>query len=265
MAALLCLRFADAVWRQPGGGDAAGDVASAYLSQMARVFLGLESQGGAREPEHSVGHAARRSTPAMRSTPWLRKRCSRRTDELPAARRLHAVDTLDVAVRDLRRGAVSQHRVVRRQLAAGQQALLPAAATLGRIYAGADDDTMTRPQGFAESLRGSGRRRPRGRLAELTKALGAKPGSALRKILRCRRWEAVHEAISTRHRRAAARRALVRVDFNVPFDRNGGIADDSRIRAATPHDPLPPGATAPPSSSARTSAGPTARSSRRCA
>ena len=67
------------------------------------------------------------------------------------------------------------------QLAAGQQALIAAAATLAGIYAGADEDTMISLQGFAESLLAIDAGGIEAGLAELTKTVGAAPGSALRK------------------------------------------------------------------------------------
>ncbi len=177
VAALLCLRFADAVCGNP---EAAVPPATslALLSQMARVFLGLESQGGA--PSLSTAWGMPRVLNAGDAFYALAQEALLAThDELPAAKRLRAVDTLDVAVRDYAEALNAAPGVD--QLAAGQQALVPAAATLAGIYAGADDDTMTRLQGFAESLRGTDAGGIEAGLAELTKALGAKPGSALRK------------------------------------------------------------------------------------
>ncbi len=177
VAALLCLRFAEAVGGNPEPAVQPA-TALALLSQMARVFLSLESQGGA--PSLSTAWGMPRVLNAGDAFYALAQEAMLATnDELPAAKRLLAVDTLDVAVRDYVEAMHAATSVD--QLDAGQQALIPVAATLAGIYAGADDDTMTKLQHLAESLQVTDAGGIEAGLAELTKTLGTKPGSALRK------------------------------------------------------------------------------------
>ena len=177
LAALLCLRLADAVCGNP---EAALPPATALslLSQMARVFLGLESQGGAASLSTAWGMPrvlnAGDAFYARAQEAMLASR-----DELTAAKRLLAVDTLDVTVRDYAEALNSASGPD--QLAVGQKALVPGAATLAGVYVGADDDTMKSLRDFAESLQEIDAAGIEAGLAELTKTLGAKPGSALRK------------------------------------------------------------------------------------
>ncbi|HEX5370969.1 MAG TPA: hypothetical protein VFY10_16315 [Dehalococcoidia bacterium] len=174
LAPLLCLRLADAVCGNP---EAALTPATslALLSQMARVFLSLESQGGA--PSLSTAWGMPRVLNAGAAFYALAEDTMLVThDELPAAKRLRAVDSLDVAVRGYIEALHAASEA--EQLSAGQQALIPVAATLAGVYTNADDDTAIHLQRFAESLHGTDAGAIEAGLAELKQALSAQRGSA---------------------------------------------------------------------------------------
>ena len=171
LPALLCLRLGQVLCGNPSAA-LAPSTALALLTQMARVFLGLESQGGA--PSLSTAWGMPRVLNAGDAFYALAQDALLLLDdEIPAAERLRALDTFDGAVR----GYVEALHAApgENQLAAGQQALLPAAVTLAGIYAGADGVTMAELRRLGESLGDADAGSLEADLLELTKTLAAKP------------------------------------------------------------------------------------------
>ncbi len=140
VASIVCLRTAEAL-----GSDAAaalpGATAIGLLAQMADVFLSLESQDGG----------------ASLSTAWGMPRALNAGDaffaaaqhtllndggEISVQRRLLALSILDDATREFMEtlNAAGEGATVKN----GERSLLKAALLLAGVYAGSDDDAMSR-------------------------------------------------------------------------------------------------------------------------
>ena len=140
LAGIVCLRAAEALGASPESA-VPGATALVLLSQMADVFLSLESQDGG----------------ASLSTAWGMPRALNAGDALFAAaqntvltddgeisvqRRLHALSILD----DATRGYMEALLAAGEEATSSQreQSLLAAALLLAGVYAGADDEKMAR-------------------------------------------------------------------------------------------------------------------------
>jgi geranylgeranyl diphosphate synthase type I len=137
---VLCLRAAEALG-VPAESALPGATALALVAQMAEVFLGLESQDGG----------------ASISTAWGMPRALNAGDaffaaahhavladdgEISVQRRLRALSILD----DATRGFVEALEAAGEgaSVSQGEQSLLSAALLLAGLYAGADDETLSR-------------------------------------------------------------------------------------------------------------------------
>jgi hypothetical protein len=140
LAGIVCLRAAEALGSSAESA-VPGATALVLLAQMGDVFLSLESQDGG----------------ASLSTAWGMPRALNAGDaffaaaqntvltdegEISVQRRLHALSILDDATRGYMEALLAAGEGA--TVAQGEQSLLVAALSLAGVYAGADDEAMSR-------------------------------------------------------------------------------------------------------------------------